>query len=281
MATAASRLSSSRARARLALWLVVALLLAAVAVGYLVVDRGSPRRDAVAAYIEQANDVQSGLLTRLGSINTAYARLRLDPKTAAAQAPTLAQAERTIASARRRLAAVEPPPDARVLHARLLRLLALERSLAADVTDLARHLGLITTGMQELAAATARLSRELQQGTSTAAQARAFDGYSTRLDAAAARVSKTTVPVLLASSRGDDVARLNRISTVADDLGRAIKAGNVADVRSLLRRLQREVRAAAGASGRSFVTVYNQRVRRIGAARVAVETELRRLGREL
>jgi len=33
-------------------------VLAALIVGYLVVDRGNSRRDAVAAYIQQANEVQ-------------------------------------------------------------------------------------------------------------------------------------------------------------------------------------------------------------------------------
>jgi hypothetical protein len=283
MATAASRLSSSRAKARLALWLIAAAVLAALVVGYLVVDRGgNSRRDAVAAYIERANEVQQGLATRIGTINTAYAQLRLDPKAAARQAPKLADAQRAIGSSRARLAAVSPPTDARVLHERLLRLLELEQSLAADVTDLARHLGVVTTGMRSLALATAQLSKDLQEGATPAEQAAAFRRYSSRLGTESTRLSKLRTPVLLASARRDDVARLARVAKTGDELGAAISAGNGSDVDRLLARLEREVRAAAAIpGGRLFVTAYNRRVRAVAAARVAVETEFRRLDRDL
>ena len=284
MATAASRLSSSRAKARLALWLIAGAVLSALVVGYLVVDHGGgdDRRAAVASYIERANVVQRGLLTRLGSINTAYARLRLDPKAAAAQAPELAGAERSIASARARLAALEPPADARVLHRRLVTLLTLEQELARDVTALARHLSLITAGRQELATATAQLSKELQASTSGPAQAAAFGRYSVRLDEATARLSDASIPVLLRGSRRDEVVRLRRISGIADDLGRAISQADKTAVSKLLGQLEREVQdAAAVPGGRILVTAYNKRVKAIGVARTAVATELNRLDREL
>jgi hypothetical protein len=282
MATAASRLSSSRGKARLALWLIAGAVLVALVIGYLVVDRGNSRRDAVAAYIQQANEMQQGLATRIGTINTAYAQLRLDPKAAARQAPKLAEAERAIASSRQRLAAVSPPADARVLHGRLLRLLELEESLAADVTDLARHLDVVTTGMRSLALATAQLSKDLQQGATPADQAAAFRRYSSRLDAESTQLAKLRAPVLLAASRRDDVARLAKLSETADALGAAIAAGDAGDVDRLLARLERQVRTAAAVpGGRLFVTTYNRRVRAVAAARLAVENEFRRLDRDL
>jgi hypothetical protein len=282
MATAASRLSSSRARGRLALWLVAALVLAALVVGYLVVDRGNGRRDAVAAYIVQANTAQRSLLTRLGAINTAYAKLRLDPKAAAAQAPVLADARRTIAGARSQLAALQPPPEARVLHRRLLRLLTLEDAFARDVTDLARRLSDVAAAQRELALATSALSDDLRDSSSATVQARAFDRYSARLAAASARLSRQSTPVLLAVAKRESVTRLRRLAAVADGLGAAIGAQQPARVTSLLRQLEREVRAAASASGGSLlVSTYNRRVRSIAAQRSAVATELRRLDRDL
>jgi len=282
MATAASRLSSSRAKARLALWLTAAAVLAALVVGYLVIDRGNSRRDAVAAYVEQANAAQAGLATRIGAINTAYAKLRLDPKAAARQAPKLAQAERAIASSRARLAAVSPPADARILHRRLLRLFELEQSLAADVTDLARHLDAVTTGMRALALVTAQLSKDLQEGASPGEQAAAFRRYSSRLEAESSRLSRLRAPVLLVSARREDVARLGQISKTGDALGAAIATGDAGEVDRLLPRLEQQVRAAAAVpGGRLFVTAYNRRVRAVAAARVAVETEFRRLDRNL
>jgi len=282
MATAASRLSSSRAKARLALWLIAAAVLAALVVGYLVIDRGNSRRDAVAAYVEQANAAQAGLATRIGAINTAYAKLRLDPKAAARQAPKLAEAERAIASSRARLAAVSPPADARVLHRRLLRLFELEQSLAADVTDLARHLDAVTTGMRALALVTAQLSKDLQEGATPGEQAAAFRRYSSRLEAESSRLSRLRAPVLLVSARREDVARLGQISKTGDALGAAIATGDAGEVDRLLPRLEQQVRAAAAVpGGRLFVTAYNRRVRAVAAARVAVETEFRRLDRNL
>ena len=282
MATAASRLSSSRAKARLALWLIAGAVLAALVIGYLVVDRGNSRRDAVAAYIAQANQMQQGLATRIGTINTAYAQLRLDPKAAARQAPKLAESERAIASSRARLAAVSPPADAQVLHDRLLRLLTLEQNLAADVTDLARHLDVVTTGMRSLALATAQLSKDLQAGATPAEQAAAFDRYSARLDAESTRLAKLPAPVLLAAARRDDVKRLAEVSATGDELGRAITSGDAAAVNRLLDRLERQVRTAAAVpGGRLFVTTYNSRVRAVAAARLAVEKEFQRLDREL
>ena len=282
MATAASRLSSSRARGRLALWLVAALLLAALVVGYLVVDRGNGKREAVAAYIEQANAAQRGLLTRLGAVNTAYAKLRLDPKAAAAQAPVLAGAERTIAEALSDVVVLEPPPEARVLHQRLVRLLTLEDAFARDVTDLARRLSLVTSAQRELSVATSDLSRELRDSSSAAVQAQAFDRYSARLAAAGGRLSDRSAPVLLAAAKREDVERLSRLATVADGLGAAIRSGRAARVTTLLGQLEREVRTAASASGgRLLATAYNRRVRAIAAQRAAVDAELRRLDRDL
>jgi len=257
-------------------------VLAALVVGYLVIDRGNSRRDAVAAYVEQANAAQAGLATRIGAINTAYAKLRLDPKAAARQAPKLAEAERAIASSRARLAAVSPPADARILHRRLLRLFELEQSLAADVTDLARHLDAVTTGMRALALVTAQLSKDLQEGATPGEQAAAFRRYSSRLEAESSRLSRLRAPVLLVSARREDVARLGQISKTGDALGAAIATGDAGEVDRLLPRLEQQVRAAAAVpGGRLFVTAYNRRVRAVAAARVAVETEFRRLDRNL
>jgi hypothetical protein len=257
-------------------------VLAALAVGYLVVDRGNGRRDAVAGYIEQANDAQLSLLTRLGSINLAYAKLRLDPKAAAAQAPVLARARRAIADARARVAALDPPPDARVLHRRLVRLLALEDAFARDVTELARRLSDVAAAQRELALATSALSRDLRDSSDGAVQAQAFDRYSDRLAAASARLSRRSTPVLLAIAKRESVTRLRRLAAVAHDLGAAIEARQATRVTGLLRQLEREVRASASASGgKLLVASYNRRVRAIGAQRVAVARELRRLDREL
>ena len=284
MATAASRRSISFARSRLAL--AAAVLLGAVAlvaaIAFVLVDRGSEERDAVADYIEDANEAQQSLAVALGSINRSYAELDLDPRRSEAQARELAESTVAIERARARVAALEVPDDARELHRRLLRLLSLEAAFARDLTRLVEHLPALSAAGVSLAAATRDLARDLRATRTAEAQAAVFARFTGRLSSARATLADTRAPVLVRELQADELARLDRLTSLGRRIRAALLAGEARQLATLLDRLVAESGRGAGNDANTrFVRAYNRRLQAIREQEAAVRGERARLDREL
>ena len=116
-------------------WLILGLaatvaLVLLVVLGFTGVIGGSDtRRDAVAAYIERVNEAQRGLAIERERVSKVYVRARKDPQGLAGDIPALDRSTATLARFDRRLRALRPPPEAAVLHRRLIALSADRKSV--------------------------------------------------------------------------------------------------------------------------------------------------------
>jgi hypothetical protein len=283
MPTAAfPRFSFSSRRSRIAAGLGFAALLAAVVYVMAFAGDGDARRNAVADYIRAVNDVERLMVVELRELGTTYQELRLDAKARPEQLDGLGEAERTLASLRSRVAALEPPEEAARLHAELLRLLGLQVEFAGDVTDLARWLPVVTRERAAFARAAQRLRRDLDRARTPRAQTRAFRAYTRRTSAIADRLAELSLPPVLEASRAADEKRLRTLSRLSDRIREALAARRPA----VAVRLSQFLAQTAGGTGatraeRVAFRAYNGRLRAIGSAGEAVRRELQRLDLEL
>ena len=114
-------------RARIGVVAVLVVLLAGCGGG-----GGHPRRDAVNAYFVLVDSAEAPLLNRRIAVDNALRSFSMSTN-APAEVQALKQAQTQILAAERRVAAIDPPADARKIHADLLALLRLEASLTGDL----------------------------------------------------------------------------------------------------------------------------------------------------
>ena len=244
--------------------------------------RTESSRDEVAAYIDDVNRAQLDLQPQLRRIDTTYRRFRLDPKTLSAQQPELVRAEDVIRRVRRRIAALDPPADARRLHERILHALTLEASFAREIVAMAQALPRYADENNRLTPALARARDDLKAAKTAAQQDRALAKYATVLRTTARHLEAIDAPAILETTIDARAARLRTTASVMDRLRRAVKQGNRAEVTQLNRYLARTSRAAEVTQAQhDAVVAYNRRLRAISLARAAVERERQRLDRTL
>jgi len=114
---------------------------AAVAVGAavtltLIGGSGSPKHNAVARYIKDADQVQQQMQAQLTNTAKAYRAFASGGTPAPELGPQLVQAELTLRRLRRRLVALPAPVPAKRLRALLIRLTSSEVSTAHEVGQL-------------------------------------------------------------------------------------------------------------------------------------------------
>jgi len=264
---------------------VLGLVASAALVALIVVHiltRHESKRHAVAAYIDDVNKAQLDLQTQLRRVDTTYRRFRLDPKALAAQQDDLVKAEAVIRRVRRRVAALDPPADARRLHVRILHALALEASFAHEIVELARALPRYVRENSRLTPALTRARDELKNASTAAQQDRALLDYATVLRTTARRLEAIDAPPILETTIEARAARLKTTARVMDRLRLAVKQGNRAEVSQLNRFLARTSRATEVTQEQhDAVVTYNRTLRAISLARAAVERERQRLDRTL
>lgn len=279
--TAASLPSSAWARAAIAAGAaaLLGLLLYLLVAGF-GGDGENPRRTAVARYIARVNLVQVDLSGELARLDQAYTRFaaRKNPASIA----ELTRSEETVHDVRAGVRALEPPADAQVLHARLLRLLDVQAALAHELTLLGRYLPARAAEERQLAEATTALGRGLAETSATAGQRRVLDEYAARLDGAAERFAGVPAPASLVPSRRRVVARLHVLAGLARGLRSALEQRRRDQAATLLGRLVREAARPAGAAGESeALAAYERRRHLVDTRRRSVEREVLRLAREL
>jgi hypothetical protein len=247
-----------------------------------VLTRHKSERDAVASYIDDVNGAQLDLQPQLRRIDTTYRRFRLDPKTLAAQEGDLVKGEAVIRRVRARVAALDPPAEARRLHRRILDALALEASFAHEIVEMARALPRYALENDRLTPALTRARNELKDAKTAAQQDRALGDYAAVLRATARRLEQIDAPPILGTTIDARAARLKTTARVMDRLRLAVKQGNRAEASQLNRYLAQTTRASEVTQAQhDSVVAYNRRLRAISLARAAVERERQRLDRTL
>ena len=267
-------------------WLILGLA-ATVALALLVVlgfsgliGGGDTRRDAVAAYIEQVNATQRGLAIERERVSKVYVRARKDPRGLAADIPALDRSTATLRRFDRRLRALRPPPDAVVLHNRLIALSAAEARLAAEIANLGRFLPIVTAERRAVGIAGARLQRGLGGTATPAEQAAAFRQFAAAVDQAARPLPAAPVPAALEPVVAEELARTAELARSARAVATALDRGGTTNVQTLVRRFSVAAAGKGNAVERAAVIAFDEQGKRIGALRLAVAEELSRLDRE-
>ena len=242
---------------------------------------GSPRRDAVAAYIEQVNTTQRGLAIERDRIGKVYARARRDPQGLAGNIADLDRSTATLRRFDRRLRALTPPAEAAELHRRLLVLSAAEATFAAEIGRLGRFLPVLATERQAVGVAGAKLQRALAATTKPEEQAVAFEGFAVAVEAAAEPLPGAQVPTSLEPIRVAELERTTALAVSARALARAVRDGRSADARRLVQSFGKAAAGEGNAVERAAIIAFDKQGRRINTLRLAVAQERARLDREL
>jgi hypothetical protein len=245
---------------------------------------GQSAHDRVQGYVRDANAVEQAsapAFRRAQATYVAFARGALPASGAAAQ---LAGAEDTIRAARGRLARLDPPPEARELHRRLLAVYDMNISLADETTRLAAYSPAAAAALGPLAQANKRLSRELRVAAGKPAQQQALARYAAALGGVLASLRRLRPPALLAAAHRTQVARLDSARSLALRLARAIGSGDARRTASLLVRF-RSVGARSSAGSVSLspaaLRAYGRRYQAIATAETSLRREEARLRAKL
>lgn len=259
---------------------VAAAALAAVALTGCAGEKDD-RRDAVDDYVETVNATQREALIPWNSARMAYAavgRRELSDR----QLRVLGTAPATIRELRTRIAAVAPPADARRLRERLLRLLDLQASVAAEVSAFARYVTAVSPLEQRLADETAKLRRTLQRSRAQAPERQALSRYAAELAALRRQLERLDPPKALEPWHAGQLARVETLRAGAGAAATGLAKKDAALIGSGVAAL------TSGAAGvpvteaeRAAIVAYNERLSRIRTASAAVTSEQARLVREL
>lgn len=243
-------------------------------------DAVAERRAAITSYIARVNMTQQELAAELVAVNDAYRELRLEPAALPRQIERLDEAEATLSSLKARVADVKPPPEARNLHRQLVALLDLQAAFAGEVEALGRYLLVEVDEQRQVAAATKSLRTGLNGAKTAAAQEAVFGRYARSLEAAATTLEETAAPPVLEPSRTGEVARLQRLVELSDELGASLDGADPKRVDELFRRFaQTTADTGTTKAERRAVIAFNRRLRVIADQRAAVTQERARLDR--
>jgi hypothetical protein len=264
---------------RRGLGLVVAALAAAVLAGC---GEEAPR-DRVGAYLDAVNAVQRDAGPRFAEANTAFrdfAEGKVDGRRARFR---LRKAETDIDAARRRLAAIGPPAEARRLHGLVQRYFEMSVLLAAETRQLAEFLPAARRDLARLEPSRRRLRRDLRVGRGPAAQEAALRAYAGSLGGVLRRLGALRPPPALAADHETQQRKLRAARRLALDLARAIAARDALRVEALLSRFgeDRDPRPDLARLGRGALRAYRQRLGRLQQAGADVQAERSRVARRL
>ena len=239
------------------------------------------RRSDVNEYIASVNATQLDAVEQWNRVRTAYTAVGQGPPSKS-ELRSLAAAPLTIRKLRERIAAVTPPEAARRLRARLLRLLDLQTSLAAEVNVFARYVTAVSPLEQRVAGETARLRGALKRSHERGPEQQALTSYATQLDAVQVRLDRLEPPPALAPWHAEQLARVTTLRNGAREASRGLVENDPALIRRGVAAL---TGAASGApvtvADRAAVVAYNGRLTKIRAAAAVVAREQARLAQEL
>ena len=267
-------------RLALAILVTVAVLTAAGCGG----DDQS-RRDAVDQYIRDINTIEARLRSPLVEVATATRSFSTRPAELRRARPRLARAEQTIVRLERRIDKLDPPPDARKLHQRLVSLLAAERNLTHELRRIAIVQPQLDEATRGVAPAGKRLQAELVAAKNGREQAAALDRYRARLAQPIERLRAIDAPPLLEPVRTAQLTTLTRLRSRGADLAAALRKRRAREVARLVQAFQAAARTgdtvAAQRARIAAVRAYNARVAHVSRLAALVQRERDRLDRNL
>jgi len=255
---------------------------AAAAVALLATGCGVDEREEVDAYIGRVNIVQQELLIPLTQASAAYREFTTSGDELEALRPRLEEAERSLRRLERRVAALDPPPAARRLHASVEELTAAQLALATELSDAAAYLLAFDEVLSPLASDERRFRSALRAAPTVQAQARALDGYAAAVEAARTKLTDLDPPPVLDGVHRTQSDTLTRVARSARELARGLRRGGSGqDLPPLVERFANAPLAAGSTAAQRLridaVEAYNARVARVQELAAAVERERLRL----
>ena len=207
---------------------------------------GDAKHAAIVDYITRVDDVQQGMngpLQQVTRVNQRFARSQTDPKVAV----ELETSERTMQELRVRLGKVQPPPEARHLHALMLQLVDREVALTRDTAQLATFVGQYQVALKPLQPASTALRKQLSAQATGRAAAKALDAmkagelrtFATTIQGVAAAVQQLSPPPVWAPQWRDQLTTLEQLRASALALADAIDANDANAIPTLLVRFDR------------------------------------------
>jgi hypothetical protein len=242
------------------------------------------RHDAVSAYFDRVNVLQSAMakpLVEVSKANRDFAKGSGDPAKVRAR---LARSEHTLTTLRRRLARVEPPADAAQLQKLLLQLFDRERALAHETLQLADFIPAFSAALTPVAPAGRRLKAELGGKGSADEKAAALERYGAAVSSVLRRLTPLDPPPSSRPVWAAQVRTLRQVREAVTALAAALRAKKTADIGPLLHRF--DVAAvgnqsvAAQKAQIAAVKAYNGRVRALDTLATEIARERLRLQKQ-
>jgi hypothetical protein len=147
-------------------------------------------------YLDRINAAQAPVSQRSRAINASFRSFSTavnTPKEVRALQRSAAELRRALRDVRR----VHPPAEAQRLHADVVRLLAAQTAIAAELVWTARFAPQLNRALQPLRAAGAQVAADLHGKKRWAAQAAAFERYRGSLGAVLAQLEQLRAPSVL------------------------------------------------------------------------------------
>ncbi len=296
-------------RRTVALGLAAAAAVAA-AVLVTVTGRGSSESKAhrsVSAYIKEVDGVQQQLRVRLTPLLTAYRDVGTQ-KPGKNVERNVQDAEKTLAVLERRLARLQPPPEAARLHRLILQLLAADRRVAHELAQLTVFAPRFRAALAVAGTAGSRLSAALAaarpptpravRGTpaqiaharaayrtaalaSAVAQSDAVLAYCRELGRVLMKLRALRPPPVMAPALRTQMNALVATRHAGLQLGKELRKTNLVNVPVLSRRFSVAARAAGSVASQraeiAAIKAYNARVRETASIGGRIRDEVTRL----
>jgi hypothetical protein len=292
---------------------VAAMVAVGVAVGVTIAKHPKhTSRDDVAAYVTQVNTVQDRLRYPLTKVLVAYRAFANTQTLGAQQARQLATAQKTLLRVQHRVAALQPPVQAKHLQVLMVRLLGDEAAVTHEVALFAAFVPKFKKALNTVHVASAQLAASLgrietpkshalkgskkqvlaaQQAfaaaatTAARAQADAVSAYDAKLQVALRQLQGLTPPPAFAPAYRTQRFTLRSTRAAGAKLAAGLRNTSRADVAELGRAFTVASRKSQAISAQrteiASIKAYNSRVRALGKDARAVQAELGRLQRVL
>ncbi|MFL5846961.1 MAG: hypothetical protein ACJ762_19945 [Solirubrobacteraceae bacterium] len=244
---------------------------------------GASDRDAVRAYIADANAVQQDGSGDVTAANAAYRRFARGKKLGTTAVTALQETPDRLRSTRDRLAGLEAPEKAAGLRRRLLAVFDRDIELADEAALLAAYIPAATNAMSGLPRASRALRRGLGDSAGPEDQEQALGAFVRRLERLEGAMRRLSPPKVLLPSHRSQLLKLDTAGRLAERLKRAVAAADAARVASLLLRF-RDVYEESGVDlqvQRAAVRAYRARLGAVNDAVADLTREQQRLQRSL
>ena len=261
---------------------VVALVLALAACGGS--STRAKRRAAVDAYFAQVDRAEKTLVAQTAAFDAALRSFSFKANPPA-EVRALQRAQTELARVDERVKALQPPPDARPVHADIVRLLDVEKGLADDLVAAAHYVPRLQAALKPLTAAGVRLSRQLRTAKGWQADAAAFAEYRVALGAILAQLEGLTAPPELRPSLDRQRQALSRSASLCATIEAALSMHDArranAGIQALFHIASGPAAARARQAGAAATRAYDARVASISTLVVKIARERQALQRAL